>query len=411
MTSIKTGMRAEPGERLHALDAVRAGALLLGAAFHATLSFLPGPQIWVVRDTPSDALGTFFFIAHIFRMAAFFLIAGYFGRMLLQRRGTGGFIRNRLNRITMPLLAFWFPVLAAILACFVWGAAVMNGGTLPTNSPPPPPLTLATFPLTHLWFLYLLTLFYAAALAIRGAVSLIDRSGWLRGGMIDRAMRAITATPAAAPLLAIPLALAFAMQANWYARGGIPAADTGFVPHLTTFIGLGTAFGFGWMLQRQPALLGAIARWWLVNLVAAVAMSVACLWLLGDSSGFLPFPEGSTKTALAACYAVALWSWTLGLTGAALRFLTRERPAVRYVADASYWIYIVHLPVVMALQVLVFALPLPAVAKWGGVTGGAFLILIASYHLLVRHSWLGRWLNGRKLPWRKPVQAMEAKTA
>ncbi|MEZ0243941.1 MAG: hypothetical protein ACAH11_11235, partial [Sphingomonas sp.] len=105
------------------------------------------------------------------------------------------------------------------------------------------------------------------------------------------------------------------------------------------------------------------------------------------------------------------WSWTLGIIGAALRFLTRERPAIRYVADASYWIYIMHLPVVMALQVWVFTLPLPAVAKWAIVTGGAFLILIASYHLLVRHSWLGRWLNGRKLPWRKPVATGEMQTA
>ncbi|RYD47467.1 MAG: hypothetical protein EOP60_17385, partial [Sphingomonadales bacterium] len=69
--------------RLHALDAVRAGALLLGVAFHATLSFLPGPQIWVVRDAQSEAIGIFFILAHIFRMTIFFLIAGYFGRMLL----------------------------------------------------------------------------------------------------------------------------------------------------------------------------------------------------------------------------------------------------------------------------------------------------------------------------------------
>lgn len=409
MTSIGTGAGtgANAGGRLHALDAVRAGALLLGVAFHAAMSFLPGPQIWVVRDTPSDALGIFFFVAHIFRMATFFLIAGYFGRMLLQRRGTAGFIRNRLSRITLPLLAFWFPMFAAIIACFIWGAAAMNGGTLPANGPPPPPLTLATFPLTHLWFLYLLTLFYVAALVVRGVVRLIDRGEWLRGGILDRAMRAITATPAAAPLLAAPLALAFALQANWFARGGIPTADTGFLPHLTTWIGLGSAFGFGWLLQRQPLLLGAIARWWAVNLIAAVALTVACLWLLGDSNGFQPFPEGGTKTAIALCYAIAVWSWTLGVTGAALNFLTRERAAIRYIADSSYWIYIVHLPVVMALQVLVFALPLPALAKWGLVTGGAFLILIASYHLLVRHSWLGRWLNGRKLPWRKPVPGME----
>ncbi len=413
MTSIATepGANAPASERLHALDAVRAGALLLGVGFHAALSFLPGPQIWVVRDLQSEAIGNFFIVSHMFRMAAFFLIAGYFGRMLLHRRGTGGFIRNRLTRITLPLIAFWPVAMAGIIACFIWGGTVMAGVNGAPPGPPPPPPTLATFPLTHLWFLWVLTLFYAAALAIRGAVVLVDRSEWLRGGIVDRGMRALLATPVAAVVLAAPLALAFANQPAWYAFGGIQTPDTGFVPNTTALIGFGTAFGFGWLLQRQRDLLGSIQRWWAVYLVAAVALTGAVLWLLGGGVAFVPVAEGSTKTALAACYALGVWSWTLGLTGAALRFLTRERPAVRYVADASYWIYIMHLPVVMALQVSVFSLPLPALAKWGVVTGGAFLILIASYHLLVRHSWLGRWLNGRKLPWRRPVANGEMQTA
>ena len=37
-------------ERLHALDAVRALALLLGIVLHASMSFLPGPQIWASQD-------------------------------------------------------------------------------------------------------------------------------------------------------------------------------------------------------------------------------------------------------------------------------------------------------------------------------------------------------------------------
>ena len=37
-------------ERLHALDAVRGFALLLGVVFHAALAFLPGPQAWLVME-------------------------------------------------------------------------------------------------------------------------------------------------------------------------------------------------------------------------------------------------------------------------------------------------------------------------------------------------------------------------
>lgn len=399
-----------PGERLHALDAVRAGALLLGVAFHATLSFLPGAQIWLVRDTQSEFLGDFFVVAHMFRMTAFFLIAGFFGRMLLHRRGTGGFIRNRLVRITLPLLAFWPIVFTAIISAFLWGAMTMNGGAMP-EGPPPPPLTAATFPLTHLWFLYVLTIFYAAALILRAPIALMDRGGRFRAKVIDPAMRLLTATPAAAVLLAVPLALALLSLPVWYAAAGIPTPDTGYMPNTAALVGFGTAFAFGWLLERQRSLLDAIRRWWAVYLVAAMALTAACLWQVAGNTDFAPMTAGPKMTGYAACYALAAWTWTLGITGAALRFLSGHSPAIRYVADSSYWVYLVHLPVVMVLQVLVFPVALPAVLKWALVTAGAFAILFASYHLLVRHSWIGKWLNGRKLPWRKPAPAMEASPA
>lgn len=401
-----TATEAGGTQRLHALDAVRAGALMLGVAFHGTLSLLPGPQIWVVRDVESPALLAFSFIAHIFRMAAFFLIAGFFGRMLIERRGTGGFVRNRLIRIAGPLLAFWPVAMAGIIACFIWGGVVMNGGVAPTNTPPPPPPTIETFPLTHLWFLYMLLWLYAGALVLRMLGGLIDREGRI----VDGAMRLLTATPLGTVTLAAPLALVLATLPGWLAWGGIPTPDKGFVPNVAALVGFGTAFGFGWLLHRQQALLGVLQRWFAVHLIAAVALSAGCLWMIGTDSFVTPAAEGGEKLALACAYAMALWCWTLGLTGATLRFLTKERPAIRYVADASYWIYLVHLPVVMALQVLVYGLALPALVKLAIIVGGAFLILLASYHLLVRHSWIGKWLNGRKFAWRAPRPGMETQT-
>ncbi|MBL7599072.1 hypothetical protein INQ10_23870, partial [Escherichia coli] len=50
--------------RLHALDAVRAGAVLLGVAFHAALPYLPGPQLGMVRDAPNEGIGIFFYVSH-----------------------------------------------------------------------------------------------------------------------------------------------------------------------------------------------------------------------------------------------------------------------------------------------------------------------------------------------------------
>ena len=87
-------------ERLHALDAVRGFALLLGIVLHATMSFIPAPtRIWIIQDShPSMTLGILFFVIHVFRMTTFFLIAGFFAHLSFHRRGTWGFIGDRLQR-------------------------------------------------------------------------------------------------------------------------------------------------------------------------------------------------------------------------------------------------------------------------------------------------------------------------
>jgi peptidoglycan/LPS O-acetylase OafA/YrhL len=81
-----------------------------------------------------------------------------------------------------------------------------------------------------------------------------------------------------------------------------------------------------------------------------------------------------------------------------VRFLSREDARVRYVADASYWIYLVHLPVVVALQVLVGHLPLHWTVKFPLVLVVAFAVLLGSYRYLVRATFIGGLLNGRRYP-------------
>jgi ABC-type multidrug transport system ATPase subunit len=91
-----------------------------------------------------------------------------------------------------------------------------------------------------------------------------------------------------------------------------------------------------------------------------------------------------------------------GLTGAALRFLSNYSATRRYIADASYWIYIAHLPVVAALQVWVGHWNLHWAVKYPFILLLSFAALFASYHLLVRSTPIGLLLNGRRHAWRKP---------
>jgi peptidoglycan/LPS O-acetylase OafA/YrhL len=386
----------ESGARLHALDAVRGGALMLGVLFHACLPFLTGPQLWIVDESGSAELTVTFFVLHVFRMTVFFVLAGIFARMLLARRGLGGFVMNRLTRIAAPLALFWPIVFAVIVAVLIWVSIRANGGEAPSGEPPPSPLTVEAWPLTHLWFLYVLLFFYAGALSLRALVVLVDRSGELRRRIVDPAVRLI-AGPAAPVFLALPVSAALYFAPSWIAWFGIPTPDKGLFPHPTALICYGVAFGFGWLVSRQLSILQDWAKHLFLNLSLGVSCTIACLMMLGVEP-VLTSAERSFDTMLyAGLYALAVWGWTLGLIGAAVRFLKRENAAVRYVADASYWIYIVHIPVLLVLQGLIQPLDLPWFAKYSMTVGISFAIMFVSYDLLVRYSWLGAILNGRKV--------------
>jgi peptidoglycan/LPS O-acetylase OafA/YrhL len=383
-------------DRLHALDAVRAGVLILGVFFHAAMSFLPGQTIWIVMDeSRSTTLGVAWFTLHMFRMTTFYLIAGFFAHLLFHRRGLAGFVRNRLVRIALPLAAGW-PILFPLIAgAAIWGAAVMNGGVLPKTPPPALLKRPFAFPLTHLWFLYVLLIFYAATLLLRAPVALADRSGGLRRA-VDATVRAMMATPLAPLLLALPAFATMASTPVWSVWLAIPTPDNSLIPNAIAFVAFGVAFGFGWLLHRQVDLLPYLARRWPDYLAFALAGTAGCLALAGVAPHFQPIEAGPFKLVAAACYAIAEWSWSFAFIGAALAFCAKESPARRYVADASYWIYLVHLPIVMALQVAFAKLPLHWAVKYLLILAIAFAAMLATYQHLVRYGFIGAVLNGRK---------------
>ncbi|MEJ6790261.1 acyltransferase family protein [Brevundimonas sp. BR2-1] len=387
-------------DRLHGLDALRAAALLLGVVLHASMSYFP-VTIWIVPDTDnSPAAAVLFFAIHLFRMTSFFLIAGLFAHMMLGRRGTFGFIKDRMIRIAGPLAAFWTPVLAAIIAGLIWMAAIRNGGTIPTDGPPPPPLTVATFPLTHLWFLYVLLILYAGMLILRAPFAMLDRNGaW--GRFVDR-VTGVLIGPWTPVVLAAPLALAFWLAPNWTPFFGIPTPDTGLVPNPVALTAFGTAFGLGFLLDRRRDLLNRIERLWPLFTVVALGVGAAALVMAGGPVPDLaPVTAPNLKAPLAAVMALAIFASTFAVLSLALRFASGYSAARRYLADASYWIYIVHLPLVIVGQILVVNQTWPWFVKLGVVIGGTTAVSLLTYELLVRHTFVGRWLNGRRVPWRR----------
>jgi glucan biosynthesis protein C len=390
-------------DRLHGLDALRGGALLLGVVLHASLTFFPD-QTWITHDA-SRSIGAawLFFAIHLFRMTAFFLIAGLFAHLVIARRGWLGFAKDRAVRITGPLLAFWFPVMAGIVTALVWNAYA-NGMVTPGAPPPPSPTyDWTNFPLTHLWFLYVLSLFCLAVLVLRAPFAALDRQG-MWGRTVDRVTGALIGwhTPV---VLAAPLAVAFWLDTGWIAFFAIPTPDAGLLPNAAALTGFGLAFGLGFLLDRRRDLLDRIARAWPIYLPAALVSGV---WAYGLAGGPVLTPMAgptATKALAAGVMAVAVYTSAFSALALCLRFLSGHSPVRRYLADSSYWVYILHLPLVMLAQVWMQDWAAPWWLKLAGMSLGVLAVCLATYELAIRHTFMGRWLNGRRVPWRRPAPA------
>jgi glucan biosynthesis protein C len=382
-------------ERLHALDAVRAGALLLGIVLHGALSFVPllPDVLWPVHDVSQHwAMGVLVYAIHVFRMSVFFLIAGLLTRALFHRLGPQAFWRNRARRIALPLVLGWIVSFALLGAVVLWGLAKANGGTLP----PIPEETLdAGLNFLHLWFLYILLWLYAMAWSVHAVMRALDRRGRVMQAL-DHLLRALLATPLRSLALALPIAAALGLQPLWDWRTGVPTPAYTWLPPLAPLFVYAFVFGIGWMIDRQRALLAGVERGWATRAAIGAGFALVCLALAASEFGLRVEHESLWRWLYALAYALALVGCTLGLIGAGLRFLSAPSRPLRYLADASYWMYIAHLPLVMALQTAWMGLGAPWWLKFAAVVLASCALLLWTYRLWVRPTWIGALLNGSR---------------
>jgi hypothetical protein len=103
------------------------------------------------------------------------------------------------------------------------------------------------------------------------------------------------------------------------------------------------------------------------------------------------------RAALVGLFVTFAWLSATGWLGACLKYLDRRPPrAVRYFAEASFWVYLFHHPVVELTQASLIGAGVSAAAKFGVVTLAGLTLPLLTYHVLVRGTWVGVLLNGRR---------------
>ena len=382
--------------------------MLLGVVRHAAISYEPTAiRPWPYKDAQTHVLVAWLIdFIRVFQLPVFFLIAGFFAGYLVSTRDSGTFLRHRWSRLGVPFLVAWPLVGAAVYLTIVVTSRFTAGAYDLTPSEELFASTHQDHLLMHLWFLYYLLILSVAGVAARKLALRVPRA--LRERGLDLFERHVHRGGMAIAVLGTAV-IAYQME-SWtldYHGNIVPA------PRLLALYGL--VFAFGWLLfLRRDSLKGFARTPWLL-LAGAVAAFLAHEYLL--NTGCHP-----DITSVAACtgtsvphhlgavafFSLALWLFAYGFMGVFVRHFNEPSPRWRYVADASYFIYIVHLPLVMVLPLLFMTLPLPALVKLALVVATAMCLLLVVYHYLVRPTFIGKQLNGRRYPRR--VSARPAKS-
>jgi fucose 4-O-acetylase-like acetyltransferase len=356
------------------IDRLKAWVTLL-VVFHHTAITYGGPGGWFWRERSSngsptaEAFSIFCAVNQAWFMGMFFLIAGAYVPGALQRKGSAGFLRDRVVRLGIPLMVFgWLlgPVTVA-LAQTPRGAAFTDTLLWAWRS--------GRFFPGPLWF--------ATALLAMSAVAALRHT--LRPSALQS-----RPFPSNAVLLAAALgcgALAFALRLVWPVGTSVWGLQFGyFASYMILFAAGMAAAEQGWWLAVPPAA----ARTW--RRVAWCTLP----WLL---LAFAPLPMGDPMGGVSPAAAVyAFWepfvAWGIVLT-LLVHAQARTAPLGRVgaaLARRAFAIYVIHPPVLVAVALAGRELAWPALLKFAltGSLACALCYLLAG--LLLRVPGVGRVL-------------------
>jgi hypothetical protein len=181
-----------------------------------------------------------------------------------------------------------------------------------------------------------------------------------------------------------------------------PDTPLGWKPHVPLVGYYFLFFLVGWTLYRHRDLVYRFAAGWLVTLILANAV---VLPVAGLTLGLALAPDefgisDSRPYAWLTRATQALYTWLMvgSLLGLFLSWLSRERAWVRWLADSAYWCYLASLPPIVLLQHLATGWEVPSGVKCLFVTAATMALLLVTYRWGVRYTWVGRLLNGPRVP-------------
>jgi peptidoglycan/LPS O-acetylase OafA/YrhL len=396
-------------ERRPELDAIRMLVVIGLVFFHSALVFADGDDYYVKNAETTEAVLIAAGFAVVWAMPLLFLVSGLGAWHSLHRRGPGGFAKERMLRLGVPLvfatlvlnpLPQWLRLRSADA-----GHRESYLGFLPRFydvdlAPAEFPFLLRGeyFETGHLWFVVLLLTF---SLMLAPLVRWLPREQVRHIG--DRLAHAVLHRRGAVllPALAFAAVCAFARMEQEYAGWHHWAYLLFFVAGFT----LAADDRFRVVVRREAGL----AAWLGVVLFAASGPG----FVLADE----PMTEATVlATASRALFGAAGWCLVLAIPGLLDRRRHRRPPTApdsapdlapdpvprmrrrlrRHLAAAVLPLYVLHQPVVVAVAYFVVGRSAPIPVKYAVLVTIALALTLALYELLVRRTRTTRFLFGMR---------------
>ncbi|TWU51342.1 acyltransferase family protein [Rubripirellula reticaptiva] len=354
---------------LAGIDSVRAAAAVGVVALHAGAPYLKNPMpglAWSIRDQSSSVVDFAFWSIELVIMPVFLVIAGFFAWQSLSRSTPVAMVKTRSKRLLIPLAFAMVVVLPLDLYAWVLGW-VAEGWVEPVK------LRSLKFDgvidqnlwgLSHLWFLQYLFL-YILVLAVGKHVANRRRER-TRSHSISH----LGQGPAARP------SLFWTLSVGWFVVAAVvvwlrPHVVWGFqhaffpVPSKWLYHGLFFAAGVGLAIGDPKMLrLSAVApRLVIPCLMLGVATVSLGQWHLGRwqqaQNETLAAVDGQASVTsnlfaepmLAVMTPFAALAITLAMIGVSVAKIRQVPVAIEYLAAASFWVYLVHHPILGLVHV------------------------------------------------------------
>ena len=382
--------------RLHYLDNVRALAMFAGIVFHAALAYSPlMHNLWFTTSSQSSAaFDIFSWFIHLFRMPIFFLISGFFTVMLIQKRGILGLLKNRALRILLPFIVFYPLIMWSYVALIEWGvnnvenlSPMLQFFKIMKDVPDAPPAELST---THLWFLFNLFLFVLT-------VALMYKFKFFQSKFVSKI------TSVKFIIFIFPLILVPAL----FTQPVPHSAPEKFYPQLWSFGFYGLFFILGGMVFLKQNILDEInhyKNWLLVTSIIIytyfyyslpVTISVeAIMEMMAGNNYDLSYFIKQIPLAIAEAYIAVYMTLYCLLIGK--QFLNKHNKVFKLISNSSYWVYIIHMPVLLMVQFILLDIDMNIWFKFVISIAVTFFIGMLTYVAFIRQTPIGWLLNGRK---------------